>query len=157
MNDQLGFDWLQFMFKSNIKDCTKDIYQLLILNRHNSHFTSQFNLFCTEHKIIPICIPLHSSHFLQPLDVSCFLVLKHSYSHQIEQFMKCEIDFIDKSDFLILYNQACMKTYLSDIIQNGFKATGLVLYNPIQVLSQLQIENKTPTSPGSSHGSHSSY
>ena len=145
------------MFKPNTKDCTKGIYQLLILNGHNSHLTPQFNLFCMKHKIIPICIPLHSLHFLQPLDVSCFSVLKRLYGCQIEQFMRCGINFIDKPDFLILYNQAHMETYLPDTIQNGFKATGLVPYNPIQVLSQLQIKNKMPTSPGSSHSSHSSY
>ena len=104
MNDQLSFDWLQSVFEPNTKDHMKGVYQLLIFDGHNSHFTSQFNLFCMKHKIISICMPLHSLHFLQPLDVSCFLVLKCLYSHQIEQFMRCGINFIDKPDFLILYN-----------------------------------------------------
>ena len=39
-NNQLGFDWLQSVFEPNTKDHTKDIYQLLILDRHNSHLTS---------------------------------------------------------------------------------------------------------------------
>ena len=64
MNDQLGFDWLQSIFESNTKDCTKSVYWLLILNRHNSHFTPQFDLFYTEHKIIPIYILLHLLHIL---------------------------------------------------------------------------------------------
>ena len=38
-NDQLSFDWLQSVFKLNIKDHTKSIYQFLILNKHNNHFT----------------------------------------------------------------------------------------------------------------------
>ena len=134
MNDQLGFDWLQFIFKSNIKDCMKGLYQLLIFNRHNSHFTSWFNLFCTEYKIISICMPSHSSHIFQSFDISCFSVLKHSYSHQVEQFMWYDIDFINKSDFLVLYNQAHTETYLSNTIHNGFKATELVPYDSIQVL-----------------------
>ena len=45
--------------------------------------------------------------------------------------MRLGIDHIDKPDFLILYHQACMKTYKEDTIHNGFKNTGLVLYNPI--------------------------
>ena len=104
MNNQLDFDWLQSVFEPNTKDHMKGIYQLLILDRHNSHFISWFNLFCMEYKIIPICMPLHSLHFLQPLNVNCFLVLKCSYGHQIKQFMKYGIDFINKPDFLILYN-----------------------------------------------------
>ena len=39
-NDQLGFDWLQSVFKPNIKDHIKSVYQLLILDKHNSHLTS---------------------------------------------------------------------------------------------------------------------
>ena len=54
--------------------------------------------------------------------------------------MQHDIDFIDKSDFLILYNQACTETYLPDTIHNEFKVTELVLYNPIQVLSTFQTE-----------------
>ena len=101
-------------------------------------------------------MPSHSLHILQPLDVSCFSVLKRSYGRQVEQLMRHGIDFIDKSDFLVSYNQARTETYLPDTIRNGFKATGLVPYDPIQVLSTLQTEQKTPTSPGSSHSSHSS-
>ena len=155
-NDQLGFDWLQSVFEPNTKDRTKGVYRLLILDGHNSHLTPRFDLFCTEHKIVPICMPPHSSHILQPLDVSCFSVLKRSYGRQVEQLIRRGIDFIDKSDFLVSYNQARTETYLPDTIRNGFKATGLVPYDPIRVLSQLQIETKTATPPGSSHGSHSS-
>ena len=68
--------------------------------------------------------------------------------------MRHGIDFIDKSNFLISYNQARTETYLPDTIRNGFKATGLVLYDPIWVLLTLQVERKTSTPPSSSHGSH---
>lgn len=144
------------MFEPNIKDRTKGVHRLLILDGHNSHLTPRFDQFCTDHKIVPICMPPHSSHILQPLDVSCFSVLKRSYGRQVEQFMRRGIDFINKSDFLISYNQARTETYLPDTIRNGFKATGLVPYDLIRVLSTLQIERKTPTPPNSSHGSHSS-
>ena len=139
-NDQLGFDWLQSVFEPNTKDRTKGAYRLLILDRHNSHFTPRFDRFYTEYKIVPICMPPHSSHILQPLDVSCFSVLKRSYGRQVEQFIRRNIDFIDKSDFLVSYNQARTETYQSDTIRNGFKAIGLVPYDPIRVLLILQIE-----------------
>ena len=102
-------------------------------------------------------MPPHSSHLLQPLDVSCFSVLKRSYGHQVEQYMRLGIDHIDKEDFLSAYYQARTETYKEGTIRNGSKATGLVPYDPIQVLSQLHIVTKTPTPPGSSHGSQSSH
>ena len=65
----------------------------------------------------------------------------------MKQFIRLGINHIDKPDFLISYHQAHIETYKEDTIHNGFKGTGLILYNPIQVLSQLYIEAKTPTSP----------
>ena len=51
--------------------------------------------------------------------------------------MQHNIDFINKSDFQILYNQVYTETYLPDIIHNEFKVIKLILYNSIQVLSTL--------------------
>ena len=130
---------------------------LLILDRHSSHLTFWFNQFCTKHKIISLCILLYFLHILQPFNVSCFSILKCLYGCQVEQFMRLGINHIDKPDFLILYKQACMETYKKEIIHNAFKATELVLYNPIQVLSQLHIEMKTSTPLDSSHNNQSFY
>jgi hypothetical protein len=50
--------------------------------------------------IIPICMPAHSSHLLQPLDIGCFALSKHSYGRMVEQKMRNGINHIDKLDFL---------------------------------------------------------
>ena len=71
--------------------------------------------------------------------------------------MQYNINFIDKSNFLILYNQACIETYLPNTIHNEFKVTELISYDSIQVLSTFQTEQKTFTSFDSSHSSHSSF
>ena len=128
---------------------------MLILDGHRSHLTLAFDQYCTEHQIVLLCIPPHSSHLLQPLDVSCFSILKRLYGHQIEQLIRLGVDHIDKEDFLSTYYQARTETYKEETIRNGFKATGLVPYDPFQVLSQLHIVTKTPTPPGHSHGSES--
>lgn len=125
------------MFELNTKDHTKRIYRLLIFDRYNSYLPPRFDLFYAEYKIALICISPHSSYFLQPLNVSCFLNLKRSYNRQIEQFMRRNIDFINNSNFLISDNQACTETYQLGTICNRFKATELVLYDPIGVLLTL--------------------
>ena len=102
-------------------------------------------------------MPPHSSYILQPLDIGCFSVLKRSYGYQVEQLIRVGIDYINKSDFLISYNQARTETYKEETIRNAFKASGLVPYDPIHVLYKLHMVTKTPTPPGSSHGSQSSY
>ena len=87
-------------------------------------------------------MPPHSSHLLQPLDVSCFSVLKQLYRLAVQEQMQAGINYVDKDD---LYLQACAASYSSSTIQSGFRATGLVPFNPDEVLSQLHIQLKTPS------------
>ena len=47
--------------------CTVDYtitFQLLILDGHGSHLTSQFDQLCAENNIVPLCMPAHSSYLL---------------------------------------------------------------------------------------------
>jgi hypothetical protein len=82
-------------------------------------------------------MPLHSSHLLQPLDVSCFAVLKRSYGRQIEGYIRTGLNHIDKPDFLMAYVLARKESIATTTVQNGFAATGLVPFDPDQVLSKL--------------------
>ena len=77
-NDNLGFEWLQGMFEKHTASQTVGRYDycLLILDGHSSHATASFDHFCTERKIVPLYMP-HSFNVLQPLDISCFVPLKH--------------------------------------------------------------------------------
>ena len=136
-NDSLGLIWLTDVFQKYTKDRTKGVYQLLILDRYRSHSTPQFDQFYIEHLIITLYMPLHSLHLLQPLDVSCFTVLKRSYRQQIKELMQARYNHIEKPDFLTAYTIACIESITPNIIYSGFAAIGLVLYNPKRVLSKL--------------------
>jgi len=94
-------------------------------------------------------MPAHSSHLLQPLDVGCFSLLKRAYGRLIEDKMRLGFNHIDKFDFLEAYPQARTAIFSADNIKSGFSATGLIPLNPDRVLSQLNIQLKTPTPPGS--------
>lgn len=63
-------------------------YRMLILDCHGSHLTAELDRTCTENNIIPIWMPPHCSHLLQPLDVSYFPVLKRQYGQLVEQRMR---------------------------------------------------------------------
>jgi hypothetical protein len=75
MTNEIGLSWLE-LFHKYTKDRMVGTHQLLILDGHNSHVSPEFDWFCLDHQIIILCIPAHSSHLLQPLDVGCFSVLK---------------------------------------------------------------------------------
>ena len=154
-SDKIGLRWLKKLFIPTTSLRTKGGYRLLILNGHGSHLTPKFDKICEENKIIPICIPPHSSHLLQPLDIGCFAVLKRAYGRLVESKMRVGINHIDKLDFLEAYPLARIEAFKSETIKNSFGAAGLVPFSPERVISKLDIRLRTPT-PLASRGSKSS-
>ena len=153
--DEIGLRWLQNLFIPATNQRSQGVWRLLILDGHGSHLTPQFDQICEQNKIIPLCMPAHSSHLLQPLDIGCFSVLKRAYSKEIESDIRAGVNSISKLDFLEAYPIARAQSYKSETIKNSFIAAGLVPFNAETVLQNLNIQLKTPTPPGS-RGSESS-
>jgi len=144
--NEIGLAWLR-LFHEHTKDCTVGTHRLLVLDGHGSHMNAEFDQFCRNHNIVIICMPAHSSHLLQPLDVGCFSALKQAYGRSVEQMMAYGVNHIDKHEFLPLYKQARQLALSQNNIRAGFAATGLVPYSPDRVLSQLHAEYHTPPPP----------
>lgn len=58
------------------------------MDGHVSHMTWEFFDFCLNHKIVPFCLPPHSTHLLQPLDVGLFGPLQKHYSNILDEDME---------------------------------------------------------------------
>src|ERR1700753_1515163 len=84
-NNETGLEWLQH-FDKHTRGCAKGLYRMLVLDGHESHESAEFQEYCNANNIITLCLPAHSSHLTQPLDVGCFSVLKRMYGRQIETF-----------------------------------------------------------------------
>jgi hypothetical protein len=154
-SDEIGIRWLEKLFIPTTSSRTKGGYRLLILDGHGSHLTPKFDKIYKENKIIPICMPPHSSHLLQPLDIGCFAVLKREYGRLVESKIRVGINHINKLDFLEAYPLARIEAFKSETIKNSFGAAGLVPFSPERVISKLDIRLRTPT-PLASRGSESS-
>jgi hypothetical protein len=139
------------MFEKYTIQYTKGIYRLLILDGYSSYLTPEFDLFYKEHSIITLCIPPHSSHLLQPLDVGCFTVLKQSYRQQIKGYIHNRVNYINKPDFLHAFHTTRTEAITLANVQSSFAATRLVLHNPKRVLSKLYTQFKTLMPPSTSH------
>jgi hypothetical protein len=133
-SQKLGVEWVK-QFNRHTASRTRGVYRLLILDGHSSHATPEFDRFCTENKIITLCMPAHTSHLLQPLDVSCFSPLKRAYSHEIQELARQGVYHVDKTDFLTVYTQIRPAIFTQQNIQAGFQATGLIPPCPNRVLS----------------------
>lgn len=95
-------------------------------------------------------MPAHTSHILQPLDVSCFGPLKKVYGSQIENKMRLGINHITKEEFLPAFHTAHRQVMTTENITSGFKATGLAPFDPQIVLDDLSPIIQATPSPRSS-------
>ncbi|HEV7235717.1 MAG TPA: transposase, partial [Ktedonobacteraceae bacterium] len=158
--DAIGLKWLSQLFIPAIQGRQVGKYVMLVMDGHGSHLTPEFDQLSREHDIIPICMPPHSSHLHQPLDVVCFAPLKHAYGSLLEQLGQLNKHHIDKMDFLHLYPQARKDSIHVQNIQSAFSATGLVPLDPAWVLAKLNVQvdhDRTPTPPGSQHSRSSAF
>lgn len=94
-----------------------------------------------QNKLIPLYLPPHASHLLQPLDVACFGPLKELYGQQIEDFMRNGINHVDKTDFLQTYKRIQPQFFSLGNIDSAFFASGLASYKPTRVLRLVDLLN----------------
>lgn len=62
--------------------------KLLILDGHNSHISIQLIDKATENNIELLCLPAHTSHLLQPLDVGVYKAVKQAWRVLLRDFYK---------------------------------------------------------------------
>jgi DDE superfamily endonuclease/Tc5 transposase DNA-binding domain len=146
--NERGMDWIRH-FEKHTRARTVGGYRLLVLDGHESHHSDEFEEYCKENNIITLCMPPHSSHLLQPLDVGCFGPLKKAYGRQIEDMMRAHILHITKDDFFPAFHAAFKETITESNVQGGFRGAGLLPLDPEKVISALDLKLKTPTPPNS--------
>jgi hypothetical protein len=127
------------------KDRLVGAYQLLTLNSHESHNSVKFQAVCKEKNIITLCMPAHSSHILQPLNVGCFTPLKKAYMRQVETLMCRYISHIIKLEFLPAFKATFDKAIRKDTILGAFRGAGLLPFKIDSVISRLNIQLRAPT------------
>src|SRR6266480_3516204 len=77
-NDTLFFQWLQH-WEHFTRISRRGKYRMLLLDGYDSHLTYSALKFCEQQKVVIVLLPPHTSHFLQPLDVSVFQQWKHHH------------------------------------------------------------------------------
>jgi hypothetical protein len=101
------------------------------LDGHGSHITMKIINFCDTNKIILAIHPPHSTHFLQPLDVSIFGLLFRAYSDQLVVLLHaCQgLSHMTKRGFFRLFWPCWEKALSFKNIDSAWKSVGLV-YTP---------------------------
>jgi hypothetical protein len=131
-------------FDAHTKTRQRGVYRLLILDGHESHLNQEFKDYCLENKILTLCMPPHSSHVLQPLDVVCFSPLKRKYSQRVRDLARRRVFHINKEGFLPAFKDAFFDVFTKENCQKAFEASGLVPINAQVVLDRLEVRLCTP-------------
>jgi hypothetical protein len=143
-NNELGVEWLKH-FNAYTKTRVVGARRLLVFDGHKSHHSLEFQELCKENNIYTLCMPPHSSHLLQPLDVGCFSPLKRAYSREVESLIRYYINYITKLEFLPAFKTAFNRSFTPANICSAFRGAGLVPLQPDAVLSKLDVQLRTPT------------
>lgn len=132
-DQDIGFTWIQHFDKHTATQAIGQ-YRLLIMDGHSSHASLQFVKYCQDHKIIPLCLPPHSTHELQPLDVGVFGPLATRYRQLISEGSIFGARRIDNLQFLLIYQQA--RQTIKNNIPGAWRGAGLVPYDPGKIYAR---------------------
>ena len=110
---------------------------MLINDGFGTHETLDVLQFCFENNIILCRLPSHSSHALQPCDVSIFGPLENAYREQLERLDMGGVGMIGKEHFTYMYSPAREQAFTARNIRSGWSGTGLYPFNPRRVLDEI--------------------
>ncbi len=93
-------EWIRNCFESETRSYLHGEYRMLIVDGHASHESTEFIQFAQEYKIVCLCLPAHSTHVLQPLNVGIFGSLKQNYKTLLAEKTRFTMYNINKADFI---------------------------------------------------------
>ena len=127
--------WIEKCFDKESAIGQKGEYRILCVDGYASHISTAAIEYCITRKIIVLCLPAHTTHLLQPLDVGVFGPLSIAYQNHVQRATRLgPCGSIDKTDFLELYRLAKQDAITSDNIKKAWSATGLSPFDPQIVL-----------------------
>jgi hypothetical protein len=142
-SDNHAYEWLTTLFEPETHR-NDEKRRLLLLDGHGSHLTARFIAFCLDRNIDLVCLPPHTSHLLQPLDVGIFSPLKRAFSAEIEKLFRLDTRRVPRIEWTEAYITARAKAFTSRNIESLFRASGIYLLSPITILSTLRMPTSTP-------------
>ena len=111
---------------------------VLLVDGHTSHIDLHTSIFCQENNILLYCLPPHSSHITQPLDVSFYKPLKSAWGKACKNYCSVNPGYqVTKHEFSQVFREAWIGSIRMSTIINGFREAGLCPFDPEVVLKKL--------------------
>jgi hypothetical protein len=141
MTGHLFKSWI-WHFVKNVKDYGLDIspfrHHLLILNGHGSHVTVDVVKTARSVGLDLLTLPSHTSHAMQPLDVSCFKPFKQAFMLLRDVWTRRNKSRGASKEVLAEWvSQALEKALSLCNIKNGFRTTWIFSFNPLAMATKM--------------------
>ena len=130
INQELYLRWFKF-FIANIPPARP---VLLIQDGHGSHISLDVIRLARENDVSLLCLPAHTTHLLQPLDVGVFKSLKLNFSKACKQYISANPGQVVTTDLIaLLLAQAWLQSVTPVNAMSGFRKCGIYPLNPGQI------------------------
>ena len=121
MTETNYLDWFRSTF---IPSLPPERPVLLIIDGHKTHIQYEVLQLAKANEIEIAKLPPHTTHLLQPLDLSLFKPMKEWYDREAHKLFMGDICYITKRDFPGLIGKV-WNSYRPEIAINGFKKAGI--------------------------------
>ncbi|XP_076135340.1 uncharacterized protein LOC143117477 [Alosa pseudoharengus] len=122
MDSDLFVKWLGHF----IKHARQERPLLLFMDQHEAHVGKGVVDFCRANQVEVVCLPAHTTHVLQPLDVAVYGSLKAAFSRLAREMGLVRGDLVlGKRHFSAVLKYAVEQACTPNTIKSGFRSTGL--------------------------------
>lgn len=122
--------FLNFMKSAFLKAIGDTRPVLLVYDGHRTHVDQRVIEFARTNSINILKLPPHTTHLLQPLDLSVFKSFKADWDQQLCKWQRHNIGRKVPKKFFSQIVGKTWKNVRPEIIQNGFRKAGIYPFNP---------------------------
>jgi hypothetical protein len=137
----IGYNWFEKCFIPQTGgENLHGEYRMMIFDGHASHLSSDVIRLCLTHKVILLCLPPHTTHLLQPLDIGLFSPLTSYYKTILCSICKFGYNYaVDKVDFLEGYLKARNQAFTVKNITSAWRKAGLYPFAPKVIIKKIAL------------------
>lgn len=99
--------------------------QIILLDSHASHVSVDAMKFREENGLVFLTFPAHTTHLLQPLDVSVFGPMKANWRKKVKDFLQVNGRKPSRRDFFPIFTSVFQESMTIKNICSGFRAAGI--------------------------------
>ncbi len=140
MDSELFASWLHTVFIPHVNRCAVKKPLVLFVDGHSTQLTLDACNACIDNNIILYCLPAHASHVIQPLDLSLFSSLKHTWRQAVRQYQDEHVgENVTKAVFARVFRGTWELSATAENAIKGFNQSGLFPFNKAKVISSLKL------------------